>query len=131
MKVGPLTESVRYLNSVHEKREPGEDAGQGSGQQYQHQQNHQNPDQSGENSQQVFDVSDEKVGVAIEAFRRDGQAQAHGLSAEMVGKGPGLRVTLKDGSGAIVRQFTGEEFLKLREATALGRPSGKILDQKV
>ena len=125
MKVGPSTEAIRYLNSVHEKREPGDEAGQNPGQQH-----GQNPEKDGQNPE-IFEVSDEKVGDAIQAFRKDGQTQAHGLSAEMIGKGPGLRVTLKDGSGAIVRQFTGEEFLKLREATAMGRPSGKILDQKV
>jgi hypothetical protein len=126
MKVGPTTESIRYLKSVHEKREAGDDSGHRSGQQ-QDQQSSEQHEQSGSD---VFEVTDEKVGSAIDAFRRDTQAQARGLSAEMMGKGPGLRVTLKDGSGAIVRQFTGEEFLKLREATA-GRASGKILDQKI
>src|SRR5690349_13558420 len=112
MKLGPLTEAVRYLNTVHEKRESG-DGGGNSGHQ-----NHQNPEQR--KDPEVIEVSDEKVGAAIDAFRRDTQTQANGLSAEMNGNGPGLRVVLKDGSGAIVRQFTGEEFLRLREAAQAG-----------
>ncbi len=39
-------------------------------------------------------------------------------------------VTLKNGKGAIVRQFTGQEFVQLREtAQVTGR--GKLLDKKL
>lgn len=124
MKVGP-TDTIRYLNQVHEKRDTG-DNGQKSGQQHS-QQDARNPDENSE----VFEVSDEKVGAAIESFRTDAQAQANGLKAQVEGQGPGLKITLKDGSGAVVRQFTGEEFIKLREAASTGRSRGKILDQKV
>jgi uncharacterized FlaG/YvyC family protein len=122
VKIGPLTEALRYLNSVHDKKDT-DNNGQQSGRQHQ-----QNPEKREENPE-VFEVSDQKVGAAIDAFQHDSQAVANGLNAEIAGKGPGLRVILKDGSGAVVRQFTGEEFLKLREAT-LGQFRGKILDQK-
>lgn len=124
MKVAPLTETIRYLNSVHEKKESGDQGGQKSGQQ--HQQNSEQKDE-----QPVFEVSDEKVGAAIEGFRSDAQTRANGLQAEVSGKGPGLRVVLKDGSGAIVRQMTGEEFLQMREAVKQGQVRGRILDQKI
>jgi hypothetical protein len=79
----------------------------------------------------VFEVTDEAISAAILAFRSDNQAQTQGIEAEKQGEGPGLRVILKDGTGAIIRQLTGEEFLRLREAASQdGRVSGKILDQK-
>ncbi|MBS1962780.1 MAG: hypothetical protein JST04_11220 [Bdellovibrionales bacterium] len=71
-----------------------------------------------------------KVNSAVEAFGADTGVAANGLSAEVVGQGPGLRVTLKDGRGAVVRQFTGEEFVRLREAAA-GTNRGKLLDKKL
>ncbi len=69
------------------------------------------------------------VGSAVEAFSHDSAVLANGLNAAVEGQGPGLRVTLKDGRGAIVRQFTGEEFIRLREAAA--GPRGKLLDKKL
>ena len=71
-----------------------------------------------------------RVSSAVEAFGDDAGVAAIGLSAEVVGQGPGLRVTLKDGRGAVVRQFTGEEFVRLREAAA-GTSRGKLLDKKL
>jgi hypothetical protein len=71
-----------------------------------------------------------KVNSAVESFEGDSAVVANGLSAEVVGNGPGLRVTLKDGRGAVVRQFTGEEFVRLREA-ASGTGRGKLLDKKL
>ena len=71
-----------------------------------------------------------KINSAVDSFGVDTGAVANGLSAEVVGQGPGLRVTLKDGRGAVVRQFTGEEFVRLREA-ATGTGRGKLLDKKV
>ena len=70
-----------------------------------------------------------KVNLAVDSFVQDTTTVSNGLSAEVIGQGPGLRVTLKDGRGAVVRQFTGEEFVRLREASAGGR--GKLLDKKL
>ena len=75
------------------------------------------------------EVAAEKLSLAVNAFGSDTVVAANGLSAELDGKGPGLRVTLKDGRGAIVRQFTGEEFLRMREA-ATGTGRGSLLDKK-
>ena len=72
-------------------------------------------------------ADDKKVAEAVESFQFDTQATHHGLQASLVGQGPGLRVVLKDSQGAVVRQLSGEEFIRLREATS----RGKILDQKL
>lgn len=77
---------------------------------------------------EVFDL--ERLSQAIDDFGTDPNTQIHGLNASQEGRGPGLRVTLKDGSGAIVRQFTGEEFLRLREAAATPA-RGRLLDKKL
>ena len=77
-------------------------------------------------------VTFEDVERAVTEFDGDAQVQGHGLIATAVGQGPGLRVVLKDGSGAVVRQFTGDEFLKLREAAVEGTPNrGRLLDRKL
>ena len=72
--------------------------------------------------------SEEKVEAALEKFRED--AKASGIDVSMSGKGPGLRVVLTDGSGAVIRQLSGEDFLKMRESGHDSR-RGKILDQKL
>ncbi len=91
---------------------------------------HPKKDESSNNSQSFQQtLNTEQVGSAVNAFSHEADVVASGLNAELEGKGPGLRVTLKDGSGAVVRQFTGEEFVKLREA-ATG-PRGKLLDKKL
>ena len=72
------------------------------------------------------------MSAAIEVFSEDKQAQESGLMVTMEGQGPGLRVLLKDGSGAVIRQMTGDEFVKLRETVSKDPHSrGKILDQKL
>ena len=70
-----------------------------------------------------------KVFAATLELAKDDGIAAHGLKPEVQGNGPGLRVTLKDGRGAVVRQFTGEEFLRLRDAATGSR--GKLLDKKL
>ena len=73
-----------------------------------------------------------QIDEAIEAFQIDTQAQENGLKASLSGNGPGLKVVLKDCQGSIVRQFTGEEFLRLRQSLSKDdRICGKILDQKL
>jgi hypothetical protein len=76
--------------------------------------------------------SEQEVAQAVEAFAQDQQAKNNGLQVLAAGSGPGLKVVLKDGTGNVVRQFTGEEFLRLREsASKEGRSRGKLLDQKL
>ncbi len=71
------------------------------------------------------EVTDEKVSQAIDAFGAELKEREGGLHAEQVGSGPGLRVVLKDGSGRVIRQLSGQDFLKMRQAVSL-----RILDQK-
>jgi len=122
VKIKPVENSMGMIKTVGEKP----DQGQFNRQQKQEDQQRQNTDEP------EFDVTDETVGTAIESFKFDPVAQASGLSAELNGQGPGLKVILKDGSGAILRQMSGEDFLRLREAVSKnGSKSGKILDQKL
>ncbi len=78
-----------------------------------------------------FLVTVENVQKAIEDFSSNEINHSHGISASQEGTGPGLKVTLKDASGGVLRSVSGEEFLKLREAIHSGVKSGRILDQKV
>lgn len=122
MKVTSLPNTSAYferINRSHDatKREEGQSA-PGYDQQ---------PKKDGEETPEPFDL--EKLGKEITGFEQDPTTVAHGLQAAVEGSGPGLRVTLKDGNGAFVRQFTGEEFLKLREAAQGLR--GRLLDKKL
>ncbi len=73
--------------------------------------------------------SEQQMSEAVALFAADPQSRANGLQASTEGAGPGLRVTLKNSDGNVIRQFTGEEFMRLRETVTQGR--GKILDQKI
>ena len=75
--------------------------------------------------------SAEMVEEAVKAFQDDIQSQANGLTVGIVNEGPGLKVVLKDSQGGVIRQLSGEEFLRLREKLSTeGHQSGKILDLK-
>jgi hypothetical protein len=76
---------------------------------------------------EIIEVTDERLDEAVLAFQKDSQAQGQGIAAE---KAPGLKVVLKDGAGSVIRLFSGEDFIKMREAIQDGRISGKIIDQK-
>ena len=126
MKVKSATESVGLFKPVGEKRDAD-----GFEDRLKRENERQNSGDRGDEREQI-EVSDEKVGSAIEGFGRDEQALANGLTAAAVGMGPGLRVVLKDAKGGIVRQMSGEEFLRLRETVDKDRRArGKILDQKL
>ena len=55
-----------------------------------------------------------------------------GVATEVIAdaKSPGLRVDLKDAKGKLIRQLSGEEFLKLRSAVDTTTKTGRILDEK-
>jgi hypothetical protein len=91
----------------------------------------QDSEQKEKEEPQRFEVSDETVREAIQQFSNDAQARNAGVQAEILGQGPGLRVVLKDGRGAFLRQMSGEEFLKLRETVSALTSPGKILDRKL
>ncbi len=74
----------------------------------------------------------EKLRAAIDDFQKDEANQASGLSAHLEGSALGLKVVVRDINGHSLRQFSGEEFLRLRDsASADSRHRGKILDQKL
>jgi hypothetical protein len=122
VKVTSLTEALRFAGIVREKKDQRD--GQGQPQQQQH--------QKSRDQETGREVSGNEIDEAIASFQKDAQASSNGLTATATGQGFGLRVVLKDGSGAVIRQLTGEEFVKLREAASQqSRPRGKILDQKL
>jgi uncharacterized FlaG/YvyC family protein len=126
VKVQGLQKILGYPISVREKKEDGH-----SQQEKNHHKQGQNSDQPSQQESEL-EATPEKVDQAVEAFQTDLDAQAKGLSASVSGQGPGLKVVLKDEAGSVVRQFTGEEFLRLREAASQDhRVRGKILDQKL
>lgn len=128
MKITRINETLPFVNRVREKADSGERSGG-------HPQDQNSKEQAPKEEPyetMATAANEAQVGAAIHAFGADAQAQAQGLSAQMTGGGPGLRVVLRDGTGAVVRQFTGEEFIKLREAVqGDGRSRGKLLDQKL
>lgn len=80
---------------------------------------------------EFFEFTEENLEKAVRDFGEDVQTQANGLIASAEGHGPGLRVVVKGSDGSVIRQFTGEEFLRLRESVNKVRTgTGKILDQK-
>jgi uncharacterized FlaG/YvyC family protein len=121
MRVAPLSEAVRSMNRVQEKQDTDADQRRQS----------QQDSRRKRDEEQTEAVTDEKVQAAISAFAADKQNQVVGITAHKDGTGPGLRVYLRDGTGTVIRQMTGEEFLKVREAAQDGRVRGKILDQKL
>src|ERR1700679_1939302 len=107
MKITGIPEFFRFTNRVQEKHD-----GQSAGGQGNPQQERQSPEEK------EREASPEEVGQAVALFANDAKAREAGLKAESIGSGPGLKVVLRDGQGAVVRQFTGAEFLKLREAAS-------------
>jgi hypothetical protein len=123
MKIQRLTDAIRNFTRVEERDNPS-----GGGNQ---QHPHRDPDKDQAPSEPIV-VEDATVSAAVEAFQKDAQTQAAHLTAVVNGRGPGLRVVLKDPNGTVVRQFTAREFLEMRQATRTdGRIRGKILDQKL
>jgi hypothetical protein len=117
-----------FLNRARERG----DSDSGSSQQHQHQSDRQKQG-SGYSPDDAAAVTEQQIQAAVEAFGVDEQAAAAGLHVDQIGSGPGLRVILKDVSGNVVRQFSGTEFVRLREVSG-GRTlhaPGKILDRKL
>jgi len=93
----------------------------------QEQEQNENPEES--NGDQV---TEEQVRSAIEDFSQDRASRQAGLKASQAGTGPGLKVVLQDGSGTVIREFSGQEFIELREEVdKKGLKRGKIVDVKL
>lgn len=127
MKINPLNPAIQYLDHTADRVKESRDGHSQSNQQKPDQEKKDNKENEARQVAESFD----DVQAAVNAFHADMQTQANGISAAIEGSGPGLKVVLKDGSSAVIRQFTGEEFLKLREVVAKGKSRGKILDQKL
>jgi hypothetical protein len=132
MKIGPFNGNVIFANFGSKNAVAQEDArtdrdGGNGRDQYTRQQK---KDGEGE-SQSSPEDQKKKMEQALQSFKADPQTLASGISAEAEGSGPGLRVVVKDASGSVIRQFTGDEFMKLREAVSQDKKGrGRLLDQK-
>jgi hypothetical protein len=127
VKIPPTSDNVRFLPSGAD-RDP---AGSAYDQQQGQKRKAPNPYAAKKAQEPVtIEVTSESVNAAMETFQADEQARAQGIAAEVQGTGPGLKVVLKDGSGAFIRSLTGEEFLRLHETTQGTKTAGKLLDQK-
>jgi len=123
MKVNTYSNNVVQMFDRLKAKSADKDGGSGSNA---HDQNKKEND-----NKEEFEVTMESVQKAIDDFTSNEMNLTHGISASQDGSGPGLKVTLKDSSGGVLRSVSGEEFLKLREAIHSGAKSGRILDQKV
>jgi uncharacterized FlaG/YvyC family protein len=126
MKIHSLTGAIGYSTRIREKSDgqTPENAFQDSKEQREEEQRHK--------EQLNSPVSLEQVTEAAAAFQADEQAKLNGLNVSVHTAAPGLKVVLKNELGDVVRQLTGEEFLKLRESSAgFTKIQGKILDQKL
>ncbi len=130
MKIGPLLGNVIFPNfggksAVARESARSEKDGENGRDQYSRQQKQEGDEESSPEEKK------HKMEQALQSFKDDPQTQANGISAETEGNGPGLKVVVKDSSGSVIRHFTGEEFLKLREAVSQDKKGrGRILDQK-
>ena len=143
MKIDTLVRSLGILNLVRSKQERGSSKQEQSNKEGSERQAQSDSDSQDPSSEQTFsevlelakqshETPPRQLGEAVETFRSEVNKQANGLDVCMEGAGPGLKVILKDDRGSVVRSFTGEEFLKLRNAAYQeGRQSGKILDRKL
>jgi hypothetical protein len=131
VKIPPAPDNVRFLPSGADRDPAGNAYDQQQGQGRGKQRKAPNPyaAQTAEAPVEI-QVTDETVNAAMLTFQSDQQTRAQGIEAEVQGTGPGLKIVLKDGSGATIRSLSGEEFLKLRDATHDVRVAGKLFDQK-
>jgi len=119
-RIDQLNNMSRY---VHDK----EDAGRFDREKKREPDSH---DKKEPKEKEKIEVTEDKVTEAIAALSREDSIKSAGLNVSVKGQGPGLKVTLTDGTGAVVRQLSAEEFLKLRKLTLDGKTHGKILDEK-
>ena len=126
MKIYGPSELFRYVDRVQARGDGNSSQGQ-QGRNKRHS-GHEN----GEEKKDETPVNDENLDAAIASFDSDQQARANGLHAERTGTGPGLKVVLKDTNGEVVRQYSGDEFLKLRDNSSRDfKARGKLLDRKL
>lgn len=124
VKVNSLGFIHSYISKVRLKQEE-HSSDQG------HPQHHPS-EQDQSNSEQNSDSQLEELHQALSEFQNDQQAQAHGIQASQLNTDSGIKIVLKDSSGVVIRQLSGDDFIKLRQSnTQEPRVRGKILDQKL
>lgn len=93
---------------------------------------YESPDQQSGGEEFSQELDEETLNQALESFQAENALHGAGIKAARVGDGPGLKILLQDSHGVLIKQFTGEEFLKLRQSAQLGpHVRGKILDHKL
>ncbi|MFZ9596160.1 MAG: hypothetical protein ACO3A2_08795 [Bdellovibrionia bacterium] len=128
MKIQPLTTAFGYPRGVRDRKEDSPSSDRSFSQE--HGKKDRKPPFEESPSDESF--SPQQLEQALEDFQSDSQAQAHGLSVHLETHSLGLRVILKDSNGKTLRQFSGEEFIKLRGGKSSElKFCGKILDQKL
>ncbi|MBI3534324.1 MAG: hypothetical protein HY072_02385 [Deltaproteobacteria bacterium] len=128
MKINPFTGVPERFYQVTRKQDLED--GQ-SGKSEEHGKKHESK-QNNEEEKNNITADPLQLENALQSFKDELRIQSKELEASLISSQLGLKVVLKDGTGAIVRQFSGEEFLKLREAATLDtRSRGKILDKKL
>lgn len=133
MRIGPNSPLTSWFNRIADRDSQNRDENAHS-----NQGKERDPNSKKEDQEEIgfdFKADIEKIEKALEWFAKDAQAQANGLTADKDGRGPGLRVILKDSGGKVIRSLTPGEFLKLQESQTnptveTVRMSGKILDRK-
>ena len=115
MKVKEQTITNSALNSISEKR-------------YNHNNDGSFKKDKKKSKKDNLKVNEKEVISAIDEFSKEKLTLKSGLKASLNKKGSKLSVTLKDSSGAIIRELTGNEFLELRKSID---KSGKIINQRV
>lgn len=125
MKVNSVGTNLSYLSRIQDaKSDP-------DGRSRQQDQQPKRDEKEKKEFSEELEQSEKNLESALESFRKDEHTRAQGLSVTTSGAGPGLKVVLKDTNGAVVRQFTGEEFVRLRAAAPHdGKARGKLLDRK-
>lgn len=126
MKINPLAGALPFADKATDRVHSKEDASDES-------LGGQNRQDRGEKRRReetpTVEVNEKSVADAIDKLGGELRAEHTDIQASMEGSGPGLKVVLKDGRGAIIRQMTGDEFLQLR--TSVGPASkGRLLDKK-
>ncbi len=91
----------------------------------------QNPQEQSENEQRKQRAKDPNlVKRAAEQLRTHPEFQSKGIQILVEEQKDGIKVSLTDASGLVIKVMSAEEFLRLKEATTEASPRGKILDQK-
>ena len=132
MKIQPNFDPLRFFNSIRSGRNNGE-GGAGRNQYDPNQTQKDDRQKDSEQNSNEGQKNDPKaLSQALDGFKADPQNQASGLTATLEESGSGLKVVVRDCNGILLRQFSAEEFLRLRATAATdSHHRGKILDQKL